>query len=92
MHLNLFATLLKLLSCSVAVAAVLAVSSGLALAQSGGIKLMVGFPPGGGTDAIARILADKLKDQLATTVAIENKAGAGRQIAAQALKIAPADG
>ena len=92
MHLNLFATLLKPLSHRFAVAAVLAVSSGVALAQSGGIKLMVGFPPGGGTDAIARILADKLKDQLATTVVVDNKAGAGGQIAAQALKIAPADG
>ena len=92
MPLNLFATLSKPLSRRVAVAAVLAVSSGLALAQSGGIKLMVGFPPGGGTDAIARILADKLKDQLATTVVVENKAGAGGQIAAQALKTAPNDG
>ena len=92
MHLNLFATFLKPLSRRVAVAAILAGSSGLALAQTGGIKLMVGFPPGGGTDAIARILADKLKDQLATTVVVENKAGAGGQIAAQALKTAPNDG
>ena len=65
---------------------------GLAQAQSGTVKLMVGFPPGGGTDAIARILADKLKDQLAATVIVENRAGAGGQIAAQALKAAPADG
>ena len=72
--------------------ALLALAGGLSHAQSGGIKLMVGFPPGGGTDAIARILADKLKDQLATTVVVDNKAGAGGQIAAQALKVAPADG
>ena len=72
--------------------AVLALTSGLAQAQSGGIKLMVGFPPGGGTDAIARILADKLKDQLGTPVVVENKAGAGGQLAAQALKAAPTDG
>ena len=72
--------------------ALLALAGGLSHAQSGGIKLMVGFPPGGGTDAIARILADKLKDQLATTVVVYNKAGAGGQIAAQALKVAPADG
>ncbi len=56
------------------------------------VKLMVGFPPGGGTDAIARLLGDKLKDALNTTVIIENKAGAGGQIAAQALKVAPTDG
>jgi tripartite-type tricarboxylate transporter receptor subunit TctC len=56
------------------------------------IKLMVGFPPGGGTDAIARLLADKLKEPLGANVIVENKAGAGGQIAAQALKAAPADG
>jgi len=75
---------------TLAVAASLA--AGLAQAQSGPIKLMVGFPPGGGTDAIARILADKLKDQMGVPVLVDNKAGAGGQIAAQALKAAPADG
>jgi tripartite-type tricarboxylate transporter receptor subunit TctC len=64
----------------------------LAQAQTGAIKLMVGFPPGGGTDAIARTLADKLKDQLGMPVIVDNKAGAGGQIAAQTLKAAPADG
>ena len=63
-----------------------------ALAQADTIKLMVGFPPGGGTDAIARLLADKLKEPLGANVIVENKAGAGGQIAAQALKAAPADG
>ena len=56
------------------------------------IRILVGFPPGGGTDAIARTLADKLKDQLNQPVLVENRAGAGGQIAAQALKAAPADG
>ena len=66
--------------------------AGIAQAQTGTIKLLVGFPPGGGTDAIARTLADKLKDQLGTTVIVENRAGAGGQIAAQALKAAAPDG
>lgn len=66
--------------------------TGLAQAQSPAIKLMVGFPPGGGTDAIARLLAEHLKDQLSSPVIVENRAGAGGQIAAQALKAAPADG
>jgi tripartite-type tricarboxylate transporter receptor subunit TctC len=56
------------------------------------IKLLVGFPPGGGTDAIARVLADKMKDELGQPVVVDNKPGAGGQIAAQTLKAAPADG
>jgi len=56
------------------------------------VKLLVGFPPGGGTDAIARILAERLKDELGTAVVVDNRPGAGGQIAAQALKAAPADG
>lgn len=66
--------------------------SGGALSQTGPIKVLVGFPPGGGTDAIARVLADKLKDQLGVPVIVENKAGAGGQLAAQALKAAAPDG
>jgi tripartite-type tricarboxylate transporter receptor subunit TctC len=66
--------------------------SALAQAQTPTIKLMVGFPPGGGTDAIARLLADRLKEPLGANVIVENKAGAGGQLAAQALKAAPADG
>ena len=66
---------------------------GLAQAQSAApVRILVGFPPGGGTDAIARALADKLKDQLGAPVVVENKAGAGGQIAAQALKAAAPDG
>nr|WP_315494307.1 Bug family tripartite tricarboxylate transporter substrate binding protein [uncultured Rhodoferax sp.] len=75
---------------TVSVAALLA--AGLVQAQSGPVRLMVGFPPGGGTDAIARTLADKLKDQLGMPVVVENKAGAGGQLAAQALKAAAPDG
>ena len=56
------------------------------------IRLLVGFPPGGGTDAVARTLADKLKDELGVPVVVENKPGAGGQIAAQTLKTSPADG
>lgn len=56
------------------------------------IRLLVGFPAGGGTDAIARLLAEALQASLGTTVLVENKPGAGGQIAAQALKAAPADG
>jgi len=56
------------------------------------IRLLVGFPAGAGTDAIARALGEKLKDELGVPVVVENRAGAGGQIAAQALKAAAADG
>ena len=70
-----------------------ACSLGAALAQAPKtVKILVGFPPGGGTDAIARLLSDKLKDELGMPVVVENRPGAGGQIAAQALKAAPADG
>ncbi len=74
-------------------AACVAASSGAALAQSRTVKILVGFPAGGGTDAIARILAEGLKDELGgATVIVENKPGAGGQLAAQALKAAAPDG
>ena len=67
--------------------------TGSAFAQSSKVvKVLVGFAPGGGTDAIARLLAERLKDELGATVVVENKPGAGGQLAAQALKAAPADG
>ena len=56
------------------------------------VRILVGFPPGGGTDAIARLLADKLKDELNVPVIVDNKPGAGGQLAAQALKAAAPDG
>ena len=56
------------------------------------IRILVGFPPGGSIDIVARLLADKLKDELKTSVIVENRAGAGGRIAAELLKSAPADG
>jgi tripartite-type tricarboxylate transporter receptor subunit TctC len=74
-------------------ASLVTLAAGVAHAQPAQpIRILVGFPPGGGTDAIARLLADKLKDQLGTTVIVENRAGAGGQIAAQVLKASPPDG
>ncbi|QIM51392.1 Twin-arginine translocation pathway signal [Hydrogenophaga crocea] len=80
------------LSRRVAVLAALALGTGLAQAQSATTRILVGFPPGGGTDAIARILAEKLQPELGHPVVVDNKPGAGGQLAGQALKAAPADG
>jgi tripartite-type tricarboxylate transporter receptor subunit TctC len=63
-----------------------------ALAQSGPVRLLVGFPPGGSADTTARLLADKMKDTLGVTVLVENKPGAGGRIAAQMVKDAATDG
>jgi tripartite-type tricarboxylate transporter receptor subunit TctC len=71
----------------------MAVGAVAASAQSGKtVRILVGFPAGGGTDAIARLLSDKLKDALGATVIVDNRPGAGGQLAAQALKAAPPDG
>lgn len=55
------------------------------------IRLLVGFPPGAGTDNLARIYAEALADRMNATVVVENKPGAGGQIAAQDMKHATAD-
>jgi tripartite-type tricarboxylate transporter receptor subunit TctC len=56
------------------------------------IRIMVGFPPGGATDAIARAVADRLPKLLDQPVIIDNKPGVGGRIAADAVLAAPADG
>ena len=65
------------------------------LAQSTAVenlRVLVGFPPGGSTDAFARGLADKLRGNYATNAIVENKPGAGGQIGVTTLRDSPADG
>jgi tripartite-type tricarboxylate transporter receptor subunit TctC len=56
------------------------------------IKVVVGFAPGGGNDIIARIIAQKLQDELGHTVIVENRPGAGGKLAADYVKAAAPDG
>lgn len=56
------------------------------------IKILCGFAPGGLTDVVARLFADKLRVELNQPVIVENRAGAGGRLAAQALKAAAPDG
>lgn len=56
------------------------------------VRLVVGFPPGGGNDILARLLADKLTKSLGQTIIVENRPGAGGAVAAAFVKGQPADG
>ena len=70
-------------------------SAGAALAQawpSRTIRLIVPFPPGGGNDVIARVVAQKLGERLGQSVVVENRAGANGIVGLQALMQSPPDG
>lgn len=59
---------------------------------NGPVKIIVGFPPGGGTDALARVVGQKLTTLWNVSVVIENKSGAAGVIAADFVSKQPADG
>ena len=59
---------------------------------SGPVRIVVGFPPGGGTDALARVVAQKLTAMWKQTVIVENKAGVSGVLAAEYVSQQPSDG
>ena len=56
------------------------------------LRLVLGFPPGSAVDVVGRIFAAKLGEAVRQTVVVENRPGAGSNIAAEAVVRAPADG
>ncbi|MBQ0802180.1 MAG: tripartite tricarboxylate transporter substrate binding protein [Sulfitobacter litoralis] len=56
------------------------------------VRILVSFPPGGSSDLVARLLAEKLSTSLGQQFVVENKPGAAGTVAASALKEAAADG
>lgn len=70
-----------------------ALAGGTAQAQANApIRILVGAPAGGTTDTMARTLATEMGKALGRTVVVENRPGAGGNIAAEAVARAPADG
>src|SRR5689334_9507532 len=56
------------------------------------IKIVVPFPPGGGVDVVARVIAPRLSESLGQSVIVENRGGAGGSLGATAVAQAPSDG
>jgi len=74
------------------IAATLGLTGLAAQAQDNPAKILVGFPAGGSFDAIARMLAEKLKTELNRPVLVENRPGAGGRLAVDVLRTSPTDG
>jgi tripartite-type tricarboxylate transporter receptor subunit TctC len=77
---------------SLVCAGALLVGHGATAQEQAPIKILVGFAPGGLTDIVARLFADKLRAELNQPVVVENKVGASGRLATQALKASPPDG
>ncbi len=68
------------------------VLAGTSFAQDRPLRIVNGFPPGAGADLVSRLLAEKMRGATMPNVIVENKVGAGGQIANEFVKDAPADG
>jgi tripartite-type tricarboxylate transporter receptor subunit TctC len=74
------------------VAGALASLASAGWAQARTSRVVVGFPPGGAADGLARLLSDKLRVAMAQTVMVDNRVGAAARIAVEFVRNAPTDG
>ena len=81
-----------LILAAAALATALCAPLALAQADKAPLRILVGFPPGGSADVIARLLAERLPAQLGQPVVVDNKPGAAGRIAIEQLKNAAPDG
>jgi tripartite-type tricarboxylate transporter receptor subunit TctC len=82
----------KFLAASAAAAVIVQPLQAFAQALHKPVRIVVGFPAGGGTDVIARLVADKLRGHYAPAVIVENRPGAAARIAVEFVKNAEPDG
>lgn len=69
-----------------------ALATPMALAQERNTRILVGFPPGGSADVVARLLADRMRVSLAQNVIVDNKPGAAGRLALSELRRSAPDG
>ena len=81
-----------MISLLAAAASATAVAPACGQVTSKPVRLVVGFPAGGGTDVIARLLAEKLRGAYAPTAIVENKPGAGARVSVDFVKRSEPDG
>ena len=81
-----------MLTAAFAVAALLPAASGAQGYPVKTIRMIVPLPPGGATDLLGRLVAQKLSERVGQTVVTENRTGAGGMLGAEVLAKSPADG
>lgn len=69
-----------------------ALATPLAFAQERSTRILIGFPPGGSADVVARLLADRMRVSLAQNIVVDNKPGAAGRLALSELKRSAPDG
>ena len=83
---------LRLLTAAAAAPALPRIANAQAAYPTRIVKLVVGFPPGGGADAVSRIIANRLSELWGQQVVVENKPGAGSNLALDTVANSTPDG